>query len=140
MIYMDSSLLLEIYLGQNRAAAAQEILGADEAKVASWLLAVEVPVVLRWAWRGARSGEASLARALALFDEDLRGTTLYDGLPEVARRVRTDGRLSLCRASDAVHVATALLLREEAGHPVLVATFDDRMAKVARAVGLPTAP
>ena len=47
MIYLDSSILLELYLGGGRAERARAILDEPEAKAASWLLMVEVPVVLR---------------------------------------------------------------------------------------------
>jgi predicted nucleic acid-binding protein len=47
MIYLDSSVLLELYLDGARAAQARAILDLPEAKVASWPLTVEVPVVLR---------------------------------------------------------------------------------------------
>ena len=140
MLYVDSSLLLSIYLAQDRAAEAQRILGAHPVRVASWLVAVEVPVVLRRALQAVPAGDAFLIRALQHFDADVRGIALYDGMPEVAGRVRADARLSRCRSSDAIHIATAIQLREETGHPVTMATFDLRLAEVARAVDIPTVP
>lgn len=140
MLYVDSSLLVEIYLAQSRAAEAQRLIAADPVRVASWLMAVEVPVVLRRALHGVPAGEGFLVRALQRFDMDVRGIALYDGMPEVAARVRADARLSRCRSSDAVHLATALQLQEETGHPVTLATFDARLAEVARAVGVPALP
>ena len=139
MIYLDSSILVEAYLGQVREAEARQILADPSVKVASWLLSVEVPIALRRAMRGARDSRR-LAAKLARFDEDLDGVTLYDDPAGVARIVRRDVRLSRCRAIDAVHAATALLLAEEAGAAVTMTTFDRRLAETARAVGIPVMP
>ncbi len=139
MIYVDSSILLELYLGQEREAMARQILSDPSVKASSWILSVEVPIVLRRAIAGTRDSRR-LAAKLARFDEDLGGLTLYDDPPGVARIVRRDARLSKSRTFDAVHAATALLLSEEAGAPVTLATFDRRLAETARAIGIPVMP
>lgn len=138
MIYVDSSVLLTIYLSQPRAQDARLLLGSAEAKVSSWLLAIEVPIVLRRSL-GARE-VALLGDALAAFDADLQGLHLYAGLPEIANRVRTDVRLAQCRALDAIHVASAMLVREESGQPLTLATFDCDQQRLAAACGLATLP
>ncbi|MCJ7627384.1 MAG: PIN domain-containing protein, partial [Longimicrobiales bacterium] len=47
MIYLDSSVLLELYLGGSRREEARAVLDEPVTKASSLLLAVEVPVVLR---------------------------------------------------------------------------------------------
>lgn len=140
MIYVDSSILLAVYLQQPRAAEARALLAAPQPKATSWLLAIEVPGVLRRAL-GARPADRRLLEAsLLAFDGDLRALELYSGLEEIAERVRADERFGGCRALDAIHVATALLLREEAGTGVQVATFDERLRRTAEAFRLPVLP
>lgn len=136
MIYLDSSVLLEFYLGGRDASRARAILEEPEPKVASWLMAVEVPIVLRRSLEGLGEGRI-LARALARFDADLRRVGLVDSLTEVAIRVRSDQRFSRCRAPDAIHACTALLLREWTGHAVRLETLDRRLADLARELHLP---
>jgi predicted nucleic acid-binding protein len=140
VIYFDASVLLEIYLGQPRAVEARDLLRSPGPKVASWLLAVEVPVLLRRALAGGRRNQGLLNRALKRFDQDLEGVSLFEGLAGVAARVRVDPRLAHCRSLDAVHVGSALQIQEMAGHGVQLATFDERLARVAHAVGLTTFP
>ena len=135
MIYVDSSVLLELYLDGPRAAAARGILDEPETKAASWLLMVEVPVVLRRALPGARH-RTTLTRALARFDADVEDIGLVDSLTDVGIRVRSDHRFAHCRALDAVHACTALLLKEWTGHAVRLETFDDRLAVLASELGL----
>jgi len=130
MIYVDSSVLLELYLDGARAAEARAILDEPEAKAASWLLMVEVPVVLRRALSRPRD-RAVLTRCLERFDADVDDIALVDSLTDVGIRVRSDHRFARCRALDAVHACTALLLREWTGHAVRLETFDERLAALA---------
>lgn len=135
MIYLDSSVLLELYLDGERAHEAREILDRPAAKAASWLLMVEVPVVLRRALPGEGHADV-LARCLERFDADVHDLALVDSLTDVGVRVRSDPRFARCRALDAVHACTALLLREWTGHAVRFETFDQRLAELASGLDL----
>lgn len=130
MIYLDSSVLVELYLGGGRAPEAREILDRPEAKVSSWFLMVEVPVALRRALAGAEL-EPVLARSLERFDSDVKDIGLVDSLTDVGLRIRSDGRFARCRSLDAAHACTALLLREWTGHSVRLETFDTRLGELA---------
>jgi predicted nucleic acid-binding protein len=135
LIYLDSSVLLELYLGQPRADEAREILDRPDAKIASWLLLVEVPIVLRRALN--RSEDRQLLTAcLDRLDEDVQDVGLVDGLTDVAIRIRSDQRFAQCRSLDALHVCTALLMREWTGRVVRVETFDERLARLAAELDL----
>lgn len=129
MIYLDSSILVELYLGASRAGEARRILDVPEPKAASWLLVVEVPIALRRVLGPQRSDD--VARALERFDRDLESVSLVDSLTDVGLRVRSDRRFARCRALDAIHACTALLLREWTGHAVRVRTFDTRLSELA---------
>ena len=135
MIYLDSSVLLELYLGGSRSEEARAVLDAPESKVASWLLMVEVPVVLRRALIRKRD-QAALARCLERFDADVQDIGLVDSLTDVGLRIRSDHRFAECRALDAVHACTALLLREWTGQAVRLETFDERLGALARSLHL----
>jgi hypothetical protein len=77
-----------------------------------------------------------LSRALTRFDADVRDVGLVDSLTDVGLRVRSDPRFARCRALDAVHACTALLLREWTGHAVRLETFDSRLEELALELGL----
>jgi predicted nucleic acid-binding protein len=130
MIYIDSSVLVELYLGGPRKDAARSILDQPETKVSSWLLAVEVPILLRRILAGPDRGD-DLEACLARFDRDVEDIGLVDSLTDVALRIRSDRRFATCRGLDAVHACTALLLREWTGHSVRMATFDARLQDLA---------
>ena len=140
MLYIDSSILLEAYLSQPRKNEALKIMGRAEPKVSSWLLAIEVPIVLRRLLSSNARNKALLAAALAQFDKDKRGISLMEGLAALSARVQHDPRFSSCRALDAIHTAAALQFQETANHPVYVATFDQRLQALAGSLGLRTVP
>lgn len=140
MIYVDASVLLAVYLSQPRSHEARAILALPDQKVASWLLAIEVPVVLRRVLGPRPRDRRLLEAALLAFDQDCRALHLYAGLPEIASRVRSDERFASCRALDAVHLATALLLREESNVQLQLATFDDRLRGAAATFAVPVLP
>ena len=135
MTYLDSSVLLELYLGGARSDEARSILDEPESKVASWLLMVEVPVVLRRALPAPADRDV-LAACLARFDADLEDIGLVDSLTDVGLRVRSDARFAKCRAPDAVHACTALLMKEWTGRAVRLATFDGRLEELGAELGL----
>ena len=96
---------------------------------------VEVPVVLRRTL--ARPGESTvLARCLQRLDADLHEISLVDSVTDVALRVRSDPRFARCRALDAVHACTALLLREWTRRAVRLETFDERLSALATELDL----
>lgn len=136
MIYLDSSVLLEHYLSQPRADEARQLLAHAEAHVSSYLIAVEVPVVLRRCLGASKADATLLERALRAFDGDLETLYLASSLPEVAQAIRRDPRFSACRALDAIHAATALVIQGMAAQQVTLATFDERLGQLGRAVGL----
>lgn len=86
------------------------------------------------------SDRALLDAALLAFDADIQALHLISDLPEIARRVRVDVRLSGCRSLDAIHIATALLAQEETGVPLSLATFDETQRRLASRFGLRTLP
>lgn len=113
MIYFDPSVLVELYLDGKRAEEARAILDEPESKVASWLLMIEVPVLLRRALPLPAHRDA-LGACLDRFDTDLKDIGPVDALTDVGLRVRSDARLTECRALDAIHACTARKLPRSA--------------------------
>jgi predicted nucleic acid-binding protein len=131
--YLDSSALLRVLLGQVDALPEW---GAIETAVGSALVEVECLRTLdRLRLRGGLSDEAVAVRREALYRL------------VAAMEVVDVGRAVLVRAAepfptslgtlDAIHLATALLWREERGENLAVATHDLELGRAARALGFP---
>lgn len=124
MIYLDTSVALAHLLGEDVAPPATLW---DELLVSSRLL--EYELFIRIHARGLGRSHAAAARALLdrVAMADLSVAVLGRALEPFASPVRT---------LDALHLATLHFLQAQ-GQPVRLATYDGRMAAVARELGVP---
>jgi uncharacterized protein len=124
LIYIDTSAFLKTVWHESESLALAEFL-RDRATVSSALLAVETRRSTL------REDEALLPRADLLLEE-VTQIELSAAVLESASRLPGPH----LRTLDAIHLATALLIREDIE---TVLTYDVRLRGVAEAHGLPTA-
>jgi predicted nucleic acid-binding protein len=127
VIYLDTSVALAHLLAEDRRPAAEIW---REELVSSRLLEYEL-----WTWIHARNlarSHGDLTRLLLarLAWLELRRPVLERALHPFPTPVRT---------LDAVHLASMSFLRER-GRDIELATYDERMAAAARAMGIPLRP
>jgi predicted nucleic acid-binding protein len=132
--YLDSSALVRLVL---REQGALEELPSAQALVSSELLAVECLRTLdRLRLQGALSLEETLARRDAVVDW-LEAVDLVLLQRSVLSRASEPFPTPL-GTLDALHLATALLWREQSGKDLVMATHDAGLALAARAFGFET--
>ena len=132
--YLDSSAMLRLVL-RERGALGQ--LQSADTLVSSELLAVECPRTID---RLRLQGALSLEEAVACRDavaEWLEGVDLVLLQRSVLSRASEPLPTPL-GTLDALHLATALLWREQTGRDLVVATHDGGLALAARAFGFET--
>jgi predicted nucleic acid-binding protein len=141
LVYLDSSLVLARYLSEPLAAEAEALWKSEEALVASALTVIETVVALRRceATAGKKKSEW-LAATLSQVEADFQLVSILYDMKPPTDLVWKEERLSACRASDALHVASALWLHRDTGRPVLFASFDKRQREVAASCGLQVRP
>jgi predicted nucleic acid-binding protein len=122
LIYLDSSVLIAQLLAEDRRPR-QELW--SESLTSSRLLEYEVWTRIHARGLGGRLGEVLRLLLARLSILGLERPVLARVLEPFPRRVRT---------LDAIHLASADFLRGE-GQEVKVATYDERMAEAARAMG-----
>lgn len=131
--YLDSSVVLRLLLGQPDALAEW---GEVETGVASALIEVECLRTLdRLRLIGALSDDSLAERRAAVF-----GLMAAMEVVEITRTVLARASQPLPTALgtlDALHLATALLWREQSGAELTLATHDAAMGRAARASGFP---
>lgn len=131
IVYLDSSTVLRALLGQTPLLAGW---GNWEAAYSSELLSVETRRVidrLRLAAAIDDAGVADLHAELARVERAI-------GLVRLSRRILARAAQPMATALktlDALHLATALALRERHDDALLFATHDGRQALAARALG-----
>ena len=132
--YLDSSALVRLVL---REQGALEELPSAQTLVSSELLAVECLRTLdRLRLQGALSLQETLVRRDAVVDW-LEAVDLVLLQRSVLSRASEPFPTPL-GTLDALHLATALLWREQSGKDLVMATHDEGLALAARAFGLET--
>lgn len=126
IVYLDTSALVTLALREGGHDDVRELLAGYEGFVASELLRVEAGRV------GLRYDDA----ARAVIDRALAGVAL---LPLDAATLRTAATLTpeSMRSLDAIHLATALAIRDDIA---ALCTLDARLARAARAHDLTVVP
>jgi len=124
LLYLDTSAFLKTVWNEAESAALSEFIG-DQETVSSALLAVE-------ARRSMLRVAAEMLPRTDLLLADVELVAMSDTL------LKSAGRLPYphLRTLDAIHLATALLIREDVE---ALLTYDDRLATAARAHGIEVA-
>ena len=120
--YLDSSALVKLVVPEPESAALAGFLGSRPLRVSCALARVEVIRAVRG------HGASAAARARQVLQR-VHLIRLDDTLLDVAAELQP----SLLRSLDAIHLAAALALGTDLRE---VITYDERMAKAARQLGL----
>jgi predicted nucleic acid-binding protein len=133
ILYLDTSAFVKLLHREEGSETVRSAFGQAQAIASSALAQVEVHSALA---RLRREGAA---------DEVLRGwlgsfSELWNGMAQVSMDRAVGPACGLClryplRALDAVHLASALLLRGEGGLELVFATWDGRLKDAARQEG-----
>jgi len=123
LIYVDTSAFLKLIIDEPESAVVGTYFADETEVVSSSLLVVE-------ARRGTlRKAPRRLPRLDVLL-ERVEKIAISDAVLESAGRLPDP----MLRSLDAIHLATALLIREDVD---VFLTYDDRLATAARAHGIP---
>ena len=132
IIYLDSSVLLRVVLGQ--AGSLREWRSIDRA-VASELVEVESLRTLDRLRLAERLPDEQIASRREVVYRLLESVEIVEPNRSVLQRASQPLPTSL-GTLDAIHLVTALLWREKTGTDLAMATHDDALATAARASGL----
>jgi uncharacterized protein len=124
-VYLDSSAIVKLAVVEAESAALERYLARFIVQITSVIARVEVVRAVRLADPGA----LPLAR-------DILGSIEAIGFTDAVVALAAQVNSPLLRSLDAIHVASALLLRPNLD--VLI-SYDRRMLEAARTAGIPTA-
>jgi predicted nucleic acid-binding protein len=139
LIYVDTSLLLPVYVPEPQSGEANRVLASASSLVISDLTVAEFHVGLARKVKLGTLTMSQLETTHALFESHLqegllRRVALQSSHSEAAGRLAS-GSAVMLRTLDALHLAVAVSL----GSPP-VATFDSRLAEGARSLGFEILP
>ncbi len=138
---VDTSALLALLFEEEGAAVLRDGWSAADHRIGSILLAIESLVVLR----RTHAATAKLARLLRERERErvllLQEVHLVNVDESILRIVSLRRELSGCRSLDAIHLATAIELRDGGfGSEIVLASFDGPMRRLARKLKLRLLP
>lgn len=145
-VYFDSSILLSILFEENGKDKAEKMWGAASQKVSSLLLDAELRTVLRRSLLKYESRSKSWDAETALMIKESKAdgfTRKMQMIPftaDIMEILRDERRLGACRSLDAIHLATALYIRQETGEPLTICSYDTRMRETAQDLGFSVLP
>jgi predicted nucleic acid-binding protein len=136
--YFDSSILLSILLEETRGKEAYSYWTKSKFRTSSILLKIETIVSLRRFYElntNKLSKEWLLIKTQQL-SEFLKEADYYIVGTAIERIILKNDKLAKCRSLDAIHIATALKLREEnKTESTSLYTFDSNMHALAEEFG-----
>ncbi|GBU25588.1 hypothetical protein R83H12_02238 [Fibrobacteria bacterium R8-3-H12] len=141
--YFDSSLFLAILLDENRQDEAVHIWKSNPVKISSILLKIESNISLLKFYKhnGRKFGINWFNEKKALRKKLLNEVFLNDITEHFANAMEQEDihTLAGCKSLDAIHLATALSIRNNPyKEPICICSFDKNMLKIARELGFET--
>lgn len=137
LVYFDASALVKLVIEEDGSALAAALWDGCDAALTSRLALPEVCAALGAAHRNHELTDADATTALAAFADFWAGVRPIELTPRVATVAGEMAALHRLGGADAVHLASALELRD-AG--IVVAAWDRRLHEGASAAGLSVAP
>jgi predicted nucleic acid-binding protein len=135
-LYAETSAVLRWLFAEEGGAAIRSALAAAEKVTSSRLALIETRRVVRRAEREGRITGAQAADLLAVFAQATSTWALLEISEEVARRAEGSFPNEPVRTLDAIHLASALFLRQSFPDLVIL-TADDRVRANAALLGFP---
>lgn len=133
--YLDASALVKNYFEETGSSEVRNLL-RQTLPATSRLTAVEVASALVRREREGALDPADRDQLLSDLSEDLTVLYVVELVPEVAAQARALLLRHPLRASDAVQLASCLVLKAKVDRPVVFAAYDQRLLEAARQQGL----
>ncbi len=133
-VYAETSAVLRWLFAEERGEELRDVLAAAEKVAASRLTLIETRRVVRRAEREGRITAAQAADILAVFAQASSTWAILEITEEVARRAEDGFPDEPVRTLDAIHLASALFLRQSFPDLVVV-SVDERLRANAALLG-----
>jgi predicted nucleic acid-binding protein len=136
-VYAETSAVLRWLFAEEGGEALRAALAAAEKVTSSRLTLIETRRVVRRAERDRRITAAQSADVLAVFAQAVSTWAILEISEEIARRAEDGFPNEPVRTLDAIHLASALFLRQSFPHLVIVSA-DERIRANAALLGFQT--
>lgn len=132
--YLDSSVLLSLIFKDSNQNLAKKIFTTHQ-WVSSKLLSFECTNVLIRESVSKKNGDKLLGSSLKVLSKLIEGINIIPIDDNVLGKLASDRRISKGRTLDSIHIASALLIQDNYEGKLKIATFDKRLAELAKELG-----
>ena len=136
MTYLDSSAIIKLFVAERGSSFVQRLVVRAPPSATAKVASVEVYAGLSRKRRDGDLLDLRYARACREFEREWQAYIRIDLRDEILWLARDVVRRHPLRGFDAVHLATALSLRERFREDVTLAGADERLLRASRAEGL----
>ena len=139
MLYLDTSALVKLYVDEPKSEAVKKSVGQADAVATSLLAYAEARAAFARASREGKFAPQVYRRIIGAFEEDWNryvAVEVTDILVKAAGRLAESREL---RGYDALHLASAVSLQNQASVPVTFMAFDRQLMTAAKLEGLSSA-
>lgn len=135
LAYFDTSAWLKLYVQEEGSDEARAIAGRHRI-LSSAILLTEAFSALRRKKEAREIGDATLRKLVATMKEDVSGIEIVNLGQELLARSQEVVLATQARTLDAIHIASALVVRNLAETPLTFVTADRKQFEAAREQGL----
>ena len=135
-LYLDTSALVKLYVEEEGSAAVRQAVAGAESVATSIIAYVEARAAFARRRRERRLSPADYRRTLQELDVDWDRYLRVEITGDLIRRAAELTETQALRAYDALHLASAKLLREHLQGPIRFACWDSILLTAARREGL----
>jgi predicted nucleic acid-binding protein len=135
-LYLDTSALVKLYVEEDGSSIVRKSVDEADAVATSIIAFVEARAAFSRRRRERTISPAAHARLVRGFESDWSRYLVLEATEPLIRRAGRLTEIHSLRAYDAIHLASARILREKLAEPVSFASWDTRLVSAARKEGL----
>lgn len=127
IVYLDTSSLVKLYIEEDQSSEVEILVKSSEVAATSLVAYAEARAAFARRFREKAFAEDAYKSLKNSFDNDW---VCYLALSVTEKIIRLAGNLAekhALRGFDAIHLASALILREEMSSPIVFSCFDDHL-------------
>lgn len=133
MNYLDTSALIKRFVAEAGSGVMQRLLAGREPAATAKIAYAEVYAGLTRRYREGDLSTRTYVQACRQFERDWQAYVRVDLHDEILISARTLIRRHPLRSFDAIHLASALVLKDSLGEEVMFVAADEQLLKAARA-------
>ncbi|MGH7844961.1 MAG: type II toxin-antitoxin system VapC family toxin [Candidatus Binatia bacterium] len=139
-LYLDTSALVKLYVEEEGSAMVREAVAAAETVATAMIAYVEARAAFSRRRRERRLSRKDYHQTVSELEGDWEQYVVLEVTRSVIRRAADLTNIHPLRAYDAIHLASATLLKERVEGPIFFASWDWTLASAAKREGLSLVP